>query len=56
VSLDVLDVTVGSVDANSIRDRWKDVIRRAVVQGKKGWVTIEDRLEWLMEGQAQVEE
>jgi hypothetical protein len=44
------------VNANGFCYRWKDVIRRAVVQGKKGWVTIEDRLEWLMEGQAQVEE
>ncbi|TGO55676.1 hypothetical protein BCON_0088g00060 [Botryotinia convoluta] len=37
-------------------DEWKNVIGRAVVKGKKGWVTVEDRLEWLMEGQGSVEQ
>ncbi|KAF7939304.1 uncharacterized protein EAE97_007384 [Botrytis byssoidea] len=37
-------------------DEWKNVIGRAVVKGKKGWVTVEDRLEWLMEGQGNVEQ
>ncbi|KAF7856010.1 hypothetical protein EAF04_009966 [Stromatinia cepivora] len=37
-------------------EEWKNVIGRAVVSGKKGWVTIEDRLEWLMEGQGTVEQ
>lgn len=36
--------------------RWRNVIGRAVVKGKKGWVTVEDRLEWLMEGQGSIEQ
>jgi hypothetical protein len=27
---------------------WKDAIRHAVLSGRKGWVTVEDRLEFLM--------
>ena len=27
---------------------WKDAIRHAVLNGRKGWVTMEDRLEFLM--------
>ncbi|KAF7893812.1 hypothetical protein EAF00_007326 [Botryotinia globosa] len=37
-------------------DEWRNVIGRAVVKGKKGWMTAEDRLEWLMEGQGNVEQ
>jgi hypothetical protein len=27
---------------------WKDAIRHAILSGRKGWVTVEDRLEFLM--------
>jgi hypothetical protein len=27
---------------------WKDAIRAAILSGRKGWVTVEDRLEFLM--------
>lgn len=28
---------------------WRDAIRHAVIGKRKGWVTVEDRLEFLME-------
>ena len=28
---------------------WKDAIRHAVLAKRKGWVTVEDRLKFLME-------
>lgn len=32
---------------------WKDAIRHAIISKRKGWVTIEDRLEFLMEPRPQ---
>ena len=34
-------------------NEWKDAIRHAVLVKRRGWVTVEDRLEFLMEPKAE---